>query len=200
VNALSQRWPTSRSPGLSWLIAPDFALNWQDTQKEQFSISIPFYCILWHFPIVTLLPTGRSRVTKKFSSRSQSKTSLPPLPYHINVRTARWAFLCIPPLMLSTRLGNSWSRVNVSVCGRKKHPEMPVFFHWVSRTRTYEAKREILFFFGKTLTMYFCFIVRCTKKSSPRFKLLRKTKAPWLLLLVLVIITAVEMTWETLWE
>jgi len=30
---------------------------------------------------VTLLPTGRSRVIKKFSSRSQSKTSWPPLCY-----------------------------------------------------------------------------------------------------------------------
>jgi len=30
---------------------------------------------------VTLLPTGRSRVIKKFSSRSQSKTSWPHLGY-----------------------------------------------------------------------------------------------------------------------
>ena len=32
-------------------------------------------CILWHFVLVTLLPTGQPRLTKKFSSRSQSKTS-----------------------------------------------------------------------------------------------------------------------------
>ena len=49
--------------------------------KAHFSINIPFYCILWHFVLVTLLPTSRSRVIKKFSSRSQSKTSWPPLPY-----------------------------------------------------------------------------------------------------------------------
>jgi len=34
---------------------------------------------LWHFVFVTLLPTGRSRVIKKFSSRSQSKTSWAPM-------------------------------------------------------------------------------------------------------------------------
>jgi len=34
---------------------------------------------LRHFALVALLPTGRSRVMKKFSSRSQSKTSWPPL-------------------------------------------------------------------------------------------------------------------------
>jgi len=38
-------------------------------------------CILWHFVLVTLLPTGRSRVIKKFSRRSQSNTSWPPLAY-----------------------------------------------------------------------------------------------------------------------
>ena len=32
---------------------------------------------LWHFVLVTILPTGQSRVIKKFSSRSQSKTSWP---------------------------------------------------------------------------------------------------------------------------
>ena len=36
------------------------------------------------FVLVTLLPTGRSRVIKKFSSRSQSKTSWPPLLYDID--------------------------------------------------------------------------------------------------------------------
>ena len=35
-------------------------------------------CILWYFALVTLLPTGRSRVIKKFSSRSQWKTNWPP--------------------------------------------------------------------------------------------------------------------------
>jgi len=34
---------------------------------------------LWHFVFVTLLPSGRSRVIKKFSNRSQSKTSWPPM-------------------------------------------------------------------------------------------------------------------------
>ena len=34
---------------------------------------------LRHFVLETLLPTGRSRVSKKFYSRSQSKTSWPPL-------------------------------------------------------------------------------------------------------------------------
>ena len=34
---------------------------------------------LWHFAFVATLPTGRSRVIKKFSSRSQSKTSWPPM-------------------------------------------------------------------------------------------------------------------------
>ena len=34
---------------------------------------------LWHFVLVTLLPTGRSRVSNKFPSWSQSKTSWPPL-------------------------------------------------------------------------------------------------------------------------
>ena len=38
-------------------------------------------CILWHFLLVAILPTGRSRVIKKFSSRSQSKTSWPLLTY-----------------------------------------------------------------------------------------------------------------------
>ena len=38
---------------------------------------------LWHFVLVTLLPTGRSRVSNKFSSRSQSKTSWPPLQWNI---------------------------------------------------------------------------------------------------------------------
>jgi len=38
-------------------------------------------CILLLIVLVTLLPTGRSRVIKKFSSRSQSKTSWPPLSY-----------------------------------------------------------------------------------------------------------------------
>jgi len=38
---------------------------------------------LWHFVLVTLLPTGRSRINKKFSSRAQSKTSWPPLVYVI---------------------------------------------------------------------------------------------------------------------
>jgi len=34
---------------------------------------------VWHFAFVTLLPTGRSWVIKKFSSWSQSKTSWPPM-------------------------------------------------------------------------------------------------------------------------
>ena len=78
---LGQGWPTSRSPSVSWSIAPDLALNWQDTWKEHFSINTPFYCILWHFLLVTLLPTatGRSRSIKKLSSRSQSMISWPPL-------------------------------------------------------------------------------------------------------------------------
>jgi len=38
-------------------------------------------CILWHFVLVALLPTGQSRVIKKFSGRPQSKTSWPPLAY-----------------------------------------------------------------------------------------------------------------------
>ena len=49
--------------------------------KRTFSINFPFYCILWHFLLVTWLPTGRSRVLRKFSGRSQSRTSWPPLPY-----------------------------------------------------------------------------------------------------------------------
>jgi len=36
---------------------------------------------LRHFVLVTLLPTGRSQVRRKFSSGSQSKTSWPPLVY-----------------------------------------------------------------------------------------------------------------------
>jgi len=32
---------------------------------------------LWHFVFATILPTGRSRIISKFSSRSQSKTSWP---------------------------------------------------------------------------------------------------------------------------
>jgi len=36
---------------------------------------------LRHFALVILLPTGRSRVSKKFSCRSQSKSSWPPLQY-----------------------------------------------------------------------------------------------------------------------
>jgi len=34
---------------------------------------------LWHFVVVTIFPTDRSQVIKKFSSRSQSKTSWPPM-------------------------------------------------------------------------------------------------------------------------
>jgi len=34
---------------------------------------------LWNFVFVTLLPTGRSQVIKKFSSQSQLKTSWPPM-------------------------------------------------------------------------------------------------------------------------
>jgi len=40
--------------------------------------NITFYDILY------LLPTGQSQVTKKFSSRSQLKTSWPPLIYYVN--------------------------------------------------------------------------------------------------------------------
>jgi len=29
------------SPGVTWSIAPDFALDWQDTYKEHFAINIP---------------------------------------------------------------------------------------------------------------------------------------------------------------
>ena len=84
---LHQGWPTrrsrstGRSPNVKWSIAPDFALNWHDTLNEHFSIKKPLYCILWHFLLVSLLPTGRSRVIKKFSSRSHSKTSWPALHY-----------------------------------------------------------------------------------------------------------------------
>jgi len=42
-------------------------------------------CVLRHFVLVTLLPTGHSRVMKKFSSRSQSKTSWPPPLYKNHV-------------------------------------------------------------------------------------------------------------------
>ena len=38
---------------------------------------------LWHFVLETFLSTGRSRVSEKFSSGSQSKTSWPPLVYTI---------------------------------------------------------------------------------------------------------------------
>jgi len=46
-------------------------------------------CILCHFVPVTLLPAGRSRVIKKFSSRTQFKTSWPPLPYSM-LHTSVW--------------------------------------------------------------------------------------------------------------
>jgi len=42
---------------------------------------------LWYFVLVILLRTGRSRVSKKFCSRSQSKTSWPPLDYCICIFT-----------------------------------------------------------------------------------------------------------------
>jgi len=61
---IKQGWPTGRSrstnwsPGLSWSIALDFSLNWQDTWKEHFSIKflfIAFYDIfylwLYHRPV-----------------------------------------------------------------------------------------------------------------------------------------------------
>jgi len=64
-------WSTGRSPSVNWSITPDFAFNWQYTWKGHLSISIPLYCILWLFVPVALLPTRRSRVIKKFSSRSQ---------------------------------------------------------------------------------------------------------------------------------
>ena len=64
--------PSTRAPNLEYPRAPKIRL-WM------------VHCIctcntqIWHFVLVTLLPTGRSRVSKKFSSRSYSKTSWPPL-------------------------------------------------------------------------------------------------------------------------
>jgi len=52
--------------------------NLKRTFFNQLFLFVAFYEI---FLLVTLLPTGRSRVIKKFSSRSQSMTSCPPLVY-----------------------------------------------------------------------------------------------------------------------
>ena len=68
----TRRWrQTVRSPSLIWSIGPDFALDWQNTWKEHFSINISESTSkwktlnLWPFVFVTLLPTGRSQVIKK---------------------------------------------------------------------------------------------------------------------------------------
>jgi len=68
--------PSTRAPNLEYPRAPKIRL-WM------------VHCIctcntqIWHFVVVTLLPTGRSRVSKKFSSRSKLKTSWPLLVYAI---------------------------------------------------------------------------------------------------------------------
>jgi len=78
---------TGRSPSLSWSITP--ILQWiaKIPRKNIFQsifqkVHKKWKCsVLWHFVLVTLLPTGQSWVIKKFSNQSQSKTSWPPLLY-----------------------------------------------------------------------------------------------------------------------
>jgi len=66
------------------------------------------------FVLVTLLPTGRSRVIKKFSSRSQSKTSWPPLDIIlIYIQPRQWSYMKI-----WNRLNTFWDAYFLTWCAR----------------------------------------------------------------------------------
>ena len=58
-------WPLWSNPGV---VNRSIAIDRSIAESQ-------LYWILWHFLLVTWLPTGRSRIIKKFSSRTQSKTT-----------------------------------------------------------------------------------------------------------------------------